>query len=120
MTFGEAIQSAFSNYVNFSGRAQRSAFWYWVLFGFIGGIVVSILDLSIFGTESYTPLSTLWTLGTLLPALAVSARRLHDINRSGWWILLSFIPIVGIIILIIWWAKPGEPGANRFGMNPLG
>jgi uncharacterized membrane protein YhaH (DUF805 family) len=106
MTFGEAIQSAFSNYVNFSGRAQR--------------IVVSILDLSIFGTESYTPLSTLWTLGTLLPALAVSARRLHDINRSGWWILLSFIPIVGIIILIIWWAKPGEPGANRFGMNPLG
>ena len=120
MNFAEAIQSGFSNYVNFQGRARRSAYWFWVLFVFAASIVASILDIMIFGSESYTPLSTLFGLAVFLPGLAVAVRRLHDIGRTGWWILLYFVPIVGWIILIIWHCQPGEPGTNQYGPNPLG
>jgi uncharacterized membrane protein YhaH (DUF805 family) len=120
MGFVEAVKSAFSNYANFSGRAQRSALWFWILFIILAVIVTEILDISIFGANTYFPLTILFSLATLLPYLAVGARRLHDIDRSGWWWLIAFIPIVGGIILIIWWCKPGQPGTNRFGPNPLG
>ena len=120
MNFSEAIKSGFNNYVNFNGRAQRSAFWFWVLFAILGSIVAGVLDLAIFGAESYTPLSTLFGLGIFLPGLAVSIRRLHDIGRTGWWVLLSLVPIVGIIILIIWNCQQGDAGTNQYGPNPLG
>lgn len=120
MNFSEAIQSGFNNYVNFNGRAQRSAFWYWVLFAFIGGIVCNILDMAIFGSDSFYPLSTIFTIGTILPNLAVGARRLHDTGRSGWWQLLWFLPIIGFIILLIWFIQQGEAGTNQYGPNPLG
>ena len=120
MNFTEAITSGFQNYANFSGRAQRSAFWYWALFGFLASIVAGILDYSLFG-ESGTPvLQSLFTLATIIPYLAVGARRLHDTGRSGWWQLLLFIPLIGLIVLIVWWASRGTPGPNRFGPNPLG
>jgi uncharacterized membrane protein YhaH (DUF805 family) len=120
MHFGEAIKSGFNNYATFSGRAQRSAFWYWVLFTFLVGVGLTIVDFAIFGVRDYSPFAGLFGLATLLPGLAVGARRLHDIDRTGWWLLLYFIPLIGIIVLIIWWCQPGEPGANRFGVNPLG
>jgi len=120
MNFTEAIQSGFNNYVNFSGRAQRSAFWFWVLFVFAASIVAGILDMAIFGAESYTPLSTLFGLAVFLPGLAVAVRRLHDTGRTGWWVLLWLIPIIGWIVLIIWYCQPGEPGTNQYGANPLG
>jgi uncharacterized membrane protein YhaH (DUF805 family) len=121
MGFTEAVKSAFSNYVNFSGRSARPAFWWWQLFNLCAGIATLAVDSAIFGLgEGYTPINWLYTVATILPSLAVAARRLHDIDRSGWWILLALIPLVGIIILIIWWCKPSQPGPNRFGPNPYG
>ena len=120
MNFTEAITSGFQNYANFNGRAQRSAFWYWVLFTFIGGLVTVGIDTAIFGTEGWAPLNSLFSLATLIPSLAVGARRLHDIDRTGWWQLLHFIVLIGTIVLIVWFASRGTSGPNRFGPNPLG
>jgi uncharacterized membrane protein YhaH (DUF805 family) len=119
MTFRDAIRAGFANYVNFSGRAGLGEFWYWVLFTILVGIVTSIVDARWFpDLYPITPLSDLFTLATLLPGLAVSVRRLHDIDRSGWWILLGLIPLIGTIVLIVWWVQRGTPGPNRFGPNP--
>lgn len=97
-SFGAAISTCFSEYVTFSGRASRSEFWYWVLFTFIGGVVFELVS---------PEFGWLFSLATFLPGLAVGARRLHDIGRSGWWQLLSFIPIIGWIVLIVWFATRG-------------
>ena len=120
MSFTEAIQSGFRNYVGFSGRAARSEYWYWVLFGVIAGIAAGLLDLGIVGASAqFRPLGTLVGLGLFLPNLAIAIRRLHDRDRSGWFVLLVLIPIVGAIILIIWFIQRGTVGANRFGPDPL-
>ena len=119
MTFSEAISSGFRNYVGFSGRASRSEFWYWVLFSVLVSIALSIIDLAVLSGKT-TVLSSIWSLATLLPSLAVGVRRLHDTDRSGWWWLISFIPLVGIIVLIVFWCLEGTPGSNRFGADPLG
>ncbi|MBV1699716.1 MAG: DUF805 domain-containing protein [Hyphomicrobiales bacterium] len=115
MGFWPAITSGFSNYVGFSGRASRSEYWYWALFIALAEIATSIIDtaLDIQLTKS------LFGLATFLPSLAVAVRRLHDLDRNGWWILLSFIPLVGWIILIIWDCTKGTDGPNRFGPDPL-
>jgi len=124
MTFFEAISSGFRNYVGFSSRASRSEFWYWTLFTVLVSIVTSIIDLEVFDLEvlssSVTPFSSIWGLATLLPSLAIGVRRLHDTDRSGWWWLLSFIPLIGIIVLIVFWCFEGTRGPNRFGPDPLG
>ena len=120
MGFTEAITSGFRNYVNFSGRAVRSEFWYWVLFAILASIVAGLIDLALFGVEGSSPINSLVGLALFLPGLAVSVRRLHDLDRSGWWILLGLIPLVGVIILIVWYCKRGTIGANRFGADPLG
>ncbi len=120
MGFVEAIQSGFRNYVNFSTRSPRSAFWYWQLFNLIAGIMTLLLDSAIFGFGESTPLNVIYTLATILPSLAVGVRRLHDIDRSGWWLLLILIPLIGIIMLIIWWCQASDPRPNRFGPDPLG
>jgi uncharacterized membrane protein YhaH (DUF805 family) len=119
MTFFEAISSGFRNYVGFSGRASRSEFWYWILFTVLVSIVTSIIDLEVL-SSSVTPFSSIWSLVTLLPSLAMGVRRLHDTDRSGWWWLLSFIPLIGIIVLIVFWCSEGTRGPNRFGPDPLG
>jgi uncharacterized membrane protein YhaH (DUF805 family) len=115
MNFKDAIVSCLKNYVTFSGRALRSEFWYWILFCFIVSIVAGILDMAIFpDSETAGPLQAIFGVLTLLPNLAVGARRLHDIDRTGWWQLIAFT-IIGIILLIYWFCKAGEPGTNRFG-----
>ena len=119
MTFQEAIASGFRNYVNFSGRAPRSEYWYWVLFVVLVSIALSILDRAVFPFSEISPLSTIWSLAAFLPGLAVSVRRLHDTDHVGWWLLLWFT-IIGIIVLIVWYCTPGTPGANRFGPDPFG
>jgi uncharacterized membrane protein YhaH (DUF805 family) len=119
MTFFEAISSGFRNYVGFSGRASRSEFWYWILFTVLVSIVTSIIDLEVL-SSNVTPFSSIWSLVTLLPSLAMGVRRLHDTDRSGWWWLLSFIPLIGIIVLIVFWCFEGTRGPNRFGPDPLG
>ena len=121
MGFVEAIRSGFSNYVNFSGRAPRSEYWYWTLFVILVSIVANILDVVLFH-GIHSPLSTISGLGLFLPGIAVSVRRLHDIDRTGWWILLAFT-VIGIFVLIYWDCVKGISGTigpNRFGADPLG
>ncbi len=119
MDFGKSIKTCFSKYAVFSGRASRSEFWWFFLFGFIGGIVTAVIDVMILGysAESYGPTNIIFTVITFLPYLAVGARRLHDINRSGWWQLIT-LTVIGIILLIIWWATVGENKKNAHG-SPL-
>ena len=116
MNFTQAISSGFSNYVNFAGRAVRSEYWYWVLFVIVVSIVASIID-AVLGTTLFNPI---FSLAVLLPSIAVGVRRLHDLDRSGWWLLLGLIPLIGAIVLIVWFVGRGTPGANRFGPDPLG
>lgn len=120
MTFWQAIQTAFSRYAQFYGRSGRPEFWYWTLFTILGGIVASIVDAVAFGwVQSVSPLSDLFGLITLVPGIAVSVRRLHDVDRSGWWFLLIFVPLIGMIVLIVWCIRQGTAGNNRFGPDPL-
>ena len=123
------------NYVGFSGRARRSEFWYFTLFCVAVGIVAALLD-NIFGfgsrstvtmfeagssfEYSYSPgvFGSLASLGLFLPGLAVSFRRLHDIGKSGAWVLINLIPFVGTIIFIYFAAKDSHPGENQYGANP--
>ena len=120
MGFKDAISSGFRNYIGFGGRAARSEYWYWVLFIVLLQIVAWLIDMTLFGfnTTGVNPMTVLATLATLLPTLAVSARRLHDIDRSGWWALLIFT-VIGYIVLIYWACLRGTVGANRFGPDPL-
>ena len=93
MTFTESIQTCFSKYADFNGRATKSEFWWWVLFVILATFAANILS---------EKLGMLISIGTLLPYIAVTARRLHDTNRSGWWQLIGIIPVIGWIILIVW------------------
>lgn len=115
MNFVEAISSGLSNYVNFSGRAQRSAYWWWVLFVIVVDIVASLIDATI-GAQI---IATIASLALLLPSIAVGVRRLHDLDRTGWWLLIGLVPLVGFIVLIIFFVQQGTAGANRFGPDPL-
>jgi uncharacterized membrane protein YhaH (DUF805 family) len=115
MGFVDAIKSGFRNYVNFSGRASRSEFWYWVLFSLIAAFAAAILD----GIIGFTLFYPIVSLGLFLPGLAVTVRRLHDVDKSGWWFLIVFTGI-GAIVLIVWYCTKGTPGPNRFGPDPLG
>jgi uncharacterized membrane protein YhaH (DUF805 family) len=119
MNFWQAITSGFSNYVTFSGRAIRSEYWYWVLFSILGGIATEILDTAMFPQVSgASPLNAVFNLITFLPSLAIAVRRLHDINRTGWWVLIA-LTVIGIFVLIYWACKKGTPGPNRFGPDPF-
>ncbi|UCI07653.1 DUF805 domain-containing protein [Mesorhizobium sp. B1-1-8] len=104
MGFGEAISSFFQNYANFSGRASRSAFWFAYLFIFIVGIAMIVVD-AVVGNEL---ISSIWNLAILVPTLAMTTRRLHDINRSGWLQLLAGLFPIGTIALIIWYCKKSD------------
>ena len=119
MDFSTSIKTCFSKYAVFSGRASRSEFWWFALFGFIGGVVTSVIDVMILGysAESYGPANIIFSVITFLPYLAVAARRLHDINKSGWWQLIA-LTVIGIILLIIWWATVGKNKKNIHG-SPL-
>ncbi len=122
MGLSEAIRSCFSKYATFSGRAQRSEFWYFILFTILGSIGIVILESLVFGWSLVDPggLSGLFDIVVLLPSISVAVRRLHDCGKSGWWWWLWLIPIVGWIILVIWYSKMGTFGPNRFGLDPFG
>ena len=116
MDFQTSIKTCFNKYAVFSGRASRSEFWFFVLFAFLGGIISSIIDVMILGYpfEEDGPINLIFTIALMIPSISVAARRLHDINKSGWWQLL-WITIIGGILLIIWYATDGERKKNRFG-----
>lgn len=129
MTFVESVKTCFSKYVTFSGRAVRSEFWWWVLFVFVANMVLTWVDIALFGVvetgpgsiagSTSTPIfSGLFGLATLLPGISVSVRRMHDTNRSGWWLWIALIPIIGFILLIVWFATDGTRGPNNYGFDP--
>jgi uncharacterized membrane protein YhaH (DUF805 family) len=118
MDFWQAIASGFSDYVVFSGRAARSEYWYWILFTVLGGLATGIIDVAAFSNDTLSPFNSIFNILTVLPTLAVSVRRLHDVDRSGWWMLL-LITIIGGFVVIYWACRPGTPGPNRFGADPL-
>ena len=124
MTFGEAISNGFSNYTNFRDRTPRSGFWWWFLFTQIVNIVAQVL-MGVFAAMGQTAaligaiIVLVVILGLLIPGIAVSVRRLHDLDKSGWWLLICLIPLVGAIILIVWFCTKGTEGPNRFGTDPL-
>ena len=114
MTPMQAIQSVFGNYANFNGRASRSEYWWFVLFLAIIAIALSVVFKSI--PEVGTALLTISSLAIILPpSLAVSVRRLHDTDSSGWWFLIQFIPFFGGPVLLSFMLDPGTSGPNRYG-----
>ena len=130
MTFMDSISTCFSKYVTFSGRAQRSEMWWFVLFFVIVSTIVGAADSAIFGKNvfmmggmefSYNAgyFGNIFALATFLPMLSVDVRRLHDVGKSGWWILLILIPLIGAIVLLIWMIGKGTEGENKYGADPL-
>ena len=114
MNFMTAISTCFKKYATFSGRARRSEYWYFFLFTMVLSTALSL----IFKTQTLP--STLFSLAVLVPSLAVSWRRMHDIGKAGAWSLIILIPVLGAIIFWIWCAKNSEEGANEYGENPKG
>lgn len=126
--FGQAVKAFFANYATFKGRASRSEFWWFFLLSFLVAFVLSMITNTVGtdfvdgdGSPHYnavgtitTGLSGLWSLATLIPGLALSFRRLHDTGRSAWWLLIGLIPLIGEIVLIVFYAQPGKPEGVRF------
>ncbi len=116
MEFKPSIQDALKKYIKFRGKSSISQFWWFILFTIIGDIFVSIANFIIFGS-SLGILGLFWFLFMLCPRLAIGSRRLHDIGRSGWMQLLLILPIIGLIILIIFWCEPTKDDSIK---RPIG
>jgi uncharacterized membrane protein YhaH (DUF805 family) len=104
-----------------SGRSRRREYWYFVLFNIIVGIVLGLIDALLGTRSSYAGvgfLSGIYSLAVLIPTLAVTVRRLHDIDRTGWWILIGLVPLIGGIVLLVFALLDGTPGSNQYGPNP--
>ena len=119
MSIGDSITNCLTNnYVGFSGRASRSEYWFWVLFTMIVSLVAGIMDGFIFGSEFGTgTISNIAAVIYFLPGLAVFARRLHDVGRSGWWILSSIL-ILPVLLLLYWLIIEGDSNPNEYGEVP--
>ncbi|MCA8067573.1 DUF805 domain-containing protein [Burkholderia sp. AU31624] len=123
MNFSEAVRAVLNKYATFEGRARRAEYWYFVLLTTVLSIAAQIIGVA--GRDG--GLITLLLLGVLalvslaliIPGIAVSVRRLHDTGRSGWFLLLGLIPVVGGILLLVWTCSRGTEGPNRFGADPI-
>ncbi|MDE0589910.1 DUF805 domain-containing protein [Halocynthiibacter sp. C4] len=120
----KATRTVLSKYATFTGRATRPEFWWWALAVFGINIVAQIIDgvlvapmlgFTAFQAEAGQPISILVMLALFLPNIAVAARRLHDIGRSGWWLLIAFIPLIGVLVLIYFYVQPSDQGSNEYG-----
>jgi uncharacterized membrane protein YhaH (DUF805 family) len=119
MGFGDAISTCFRKYVDFNGRASRSEYWYWFLFRLL--VIVGLVMVASVGRGPVgLLLAALGILAIVLPSLSVAVRRLHDINATGWLLLIGLIPTVGGLILLILACLPSTPGANNYGPGPEG
>ena len=109
-------------YAVFSGRARRKEYWFFALFNIIIGLALTFID---FSTGLYDVefeiglLSSLYSLAVLVPSIAVTIRRLHDTSRTGWWFLIAFVPIIGVIVLLVFMVFDSTPGDNQYGPNPV-
>jgi len=124
MNIQTAVKTVLGKYATFTGRAARSEFWWYTLFLFSLSLVLAITEGAIlapmsgfeaFAPEAGQPLRLLMSLALFLPSLAVTVRRLHDTDRSGWWYLIVLVPIIGILVLLYWYIQPGTEGPNQFG-----
>lgn len=116
MSFGDAVRRCLNLYATFQGRARRSEFWWFALFQLLLNAGATAIDAVLLGGMGLLP--TLVVLALFLPTLAVAVRRLHDTGRSGWWVLISLIPLIGFVVLLIFYVSGGEDGTNRFGPDP--
>lgn len=127
MSFGTAITSFWTNYVNFKGRARRSEYWFAALFLLLVNLVTTIIDAVIFADDidlflenaGLGPVGALWSIAVFLPSLSLIVRRLHDTGRSGWWILIALVPIAGAIVLFVFTLFGSDPVSNRYGSSHL-
>ena len=142
-TIGQSVRRFWKKYTTFSGRASRSEFWWWFLVSYLVSFVLGLIGQALAGPQPLPPVETattytsqaeltqyvyavlgwvakasivswIWSLLTLVGTLALSTRRLHDTNRSGWWYLIAFVPLVGVIILIVYWASAPKPEGQRY------
>ena len=121
VSYIDAIRFGFQKYRDFSGRSTKSEYWKWFFFMLIGILILSIVDIRMHTYNFRTGgglISGLFRVIALIPSLSLGARRLHDINRTGWWQLLLFVPVVGWIVLLLLAAKDGDIGKNRYGQDP--
>ena len=114
MTFTGSIKIGFNNYLIFKGRASRSEYWYWYLFVLLLSLCTQLFDFAAFPHSVWSPTNTVTSLVVLLPGWAVFVRRLHDVNRSGWWMLLV-LTVIGIFVLLYWLTKNSDQGENSYG-----
>lgn len=125
MNFQTAIGVCFVKYFDFRGRASRSEYWFWGLFTFLLSVFADIADVIVYDTEGgLGPFWTIIVIGTLMPSISVGVRRLHDVGRSGWWMLLNFT-IIGIFFPLLYWAMQPSAGytypddsENKYGAVP--
>lgn len=121
MSFPEAVRSALRQYATFTGRARRAEYWWFVLFTVLVSFVAALVDASLGTVDAATSLGvvgTLASLALLLPSLAVTVRRLHDSDRSGWWVLSFLIPLAGLVLWLVFMLADSNSHANRFGPSP--
>lgn len=107
-----------NNYANFNGRAQRSQYWWFVLFALMVWLILLLVDRAIF-VHAVPVFQNIWLLILVFPSTALAVRRLHDIGKSGWWYLISVIALIGVLVLIYWLIQPGTEGRNEYGPDPL-
>jgi uncharacterized membrane protein YhaH (DUF805 family) len=125
MDFVPAVGHVLTNYAKFDGRAARSEYWWFVLFVILAEVALIVLGtvLAIILGDAGSTLGQLlyyvFLLCLLVPSIAVTIRRLHDTDRSGWWIFIGLVPVLGPILLIIWYCTKGSLGPNRFGSDPF-
>lgn len=115
--------AALKKYADFSGRARRKEYWFFALFNFLITLALIFVDVSIGGLSPEAGLgmfSGLYSLGVLIPSIAVTVRRLHDSDKTGWWILIGLIPLIGAIVMLVFMVIDGTPGNNSYGSDPKG
>ena len=126
MGFGEAVKSFWSHYSKFKGRSRRSEYWWIQLFLVLTNLAVAAIDLVLMNGDVDRFIANggggivglIWILVTIVPALAVLVRRLHDTGKSGWWVLIGFVPLVGGIVLLVFAVLDSDSGENKFGESP--
>lgn len=116
MDFQSAIRSGLSKWITFSGRSSRSEFWYWILFVILLSMVLSFIGLS---TSSGSIIGFFVAIFFMVAYFSIAIRRLHDLDKSGWWMLLSLFPVLGTLILMAWFTIKGTVGSNQYGADPL-
>jgi uncharacterized membrane protein YhaH (DUF805 family) len=126
MSFATAVKAFWTNYTDFKGRARRSEYWFIQLFLVATNIAVAVIDLALMNGDVERFIANggggivglIWIFATIVPALAVLIRRLHDTNRSGWWALIGLVPLAGAIVLLVFTVEDSNQGVNKYGDSP--